>query len=146
MHHLRPCIVACCPQMMLLQLMCIIKIIKLARITSPICYLQAPPLHVVTNLTTEDVQGTRRSGKGQRMDENGFTKYYKRVWQCVVALLVSIVVLFIILKCCRLVGVATVPKTDSWPIDKFLRLPDETFAVMVTQFVFPQLEPQTTLT
>lgn len=80
---------------------------------------KAPPLHVVTNLTTEDVQGTRRSGKGQRMDENGFT---------------------------RLVGVATVPKTDSWPIDKFLGLPDETFAVMVTQFVFPQLEPQTTLT
>jgi len=36
-----------------------------------------------------------------------------------------------------LVGVATVPKTHSWPIDKFLMLPDETFAVMVTQFVFP---------
>ena len=37
----------------------------------------------------------------------------------------------------RLVGCATVPKTDSWPIDKFLMLPDETFAVMVAQFVFP---------
>ena len=38
---------------------------------------------------------------------------------------------------CRLVGCATVPKTDSWPIDKFLMLPDETFAVMQAQFVFP---------
>lgn len=71
---------------------------------------KAPPLHVVTNLTTEDVQGSRRSGKGQRVDPSGFSK---------------------------LVGVATVPKTHSWPIDKFLMLPDETFAVMVTQFVFP---------
>ncbi|DBA83296.1 TPA: hypothetical protein ACH3X2_006794 [Trebouxia sp. C0005] len=72
--------------------------------------LEAPPLYVVTNLTTEGVQGSRRSGQGKRMDPNGFTK---------------------------LVGVATVPKTHSWPIDKFLMLPDETFAVMVTQFVFP---------
>lgn len=71
---------------------------------------KAPPLYVVTNLTTEGVQGSRRSGQGKRMDPNGFTK---------------------------LVGVATVPKTHSWPIDKFLMLPDETFAVMVTQFVFP---------
>ena len=38
---------------------------------------------------------------------------------------------------CRLVGCATVPKTNSWPIDKFLMLPDETFAVMAAQFVFP---------
>ena len=36
--------------------------------------IQAPPLHVVTNLTTEDVQGSRRSGKGQRVDPSGFSK------------------------------------------------------------------------
>lgn len=71
---------------------------------------KAPPLHVVTHLTTEEVQGSRRNGKGTRLDPNGFS---------------------------RLVGCATVPKTDSWPIDKFLMLPDETFAVMVAQFVFP---------
>lgn len=73
-------------------------------------FYKAPPLHVVTNLTTEEVQGSRRNGKGSRLDADGFS---------------------------RLVGCATVPKTDSWPIDKFLRLPDETFAVMVAQFVFP---------
>jgi len=79
---------------------------------------KAPPLYVVTNLTTEEVQGSRRNGKGKRLDADGIA---------------------------RLVGVATVPKTDSWPIDKFLRLPDETFAVMVTQFVFPSASPQTTV-
>ena len=36
--------------------------------------MQAPPLYVVTNLTTEGVQGSRRSGQGKRMDPNGFTK------------------------------------------------------------------------
>lgn len=71
---------------------------------------KAPPLYVVTKLTTEEVQGTRRHGKGTRLDADGFS---------------------------RLVGCATVPKTDSWPIDKFLMLPDETFAVMAAQFVFP---------
>lgn len=71
---------------------------------------KAPPLYVVTHLTTEHVQGTRRNGDGSRLDANGFSK---------------------------LVGCATVPKTDSWPIDKFLMLPDETFAVMQAQFVFP---------
>jgi len=41
--------------------------------------VQAPPLYVVTNLTTEGVQGSRRSGQGKRMDPNGFTKYVAAV-------------------------------------------------------------------
>lgn len=36
--------------------------------------MQAPPLHVVTNLTTEQVQGRRRNGQGKRLDANGFGK------------------------------------------------------------------------
>ena len=36
--------------------------------------LQAPPLYVVTNLTTEDVQGSRRNGQGKRVDADGFTR------------------------------------------------------------------------
>lgn len=37
--------------------------------------MQAPPLYVVTHLTTEHVQGTRRNGDGSRLDANGFSKY-----------------------------------------------------------------------
>ena len=37
--------------------------------------LQAPPLYVVTHLTTEEVQGTRRHGNGSRLDANGFSRY-----------------------------------------------------------------------
>ena len=36
----------------------------------------------------------------------------------------------------RLVGVATVPKTGSTPIDKFLSLPNEAYAVMSSRFRF----------
>ena len=36
--------------------------------------MQAPPLHVVTHLTTEEVQGSRRNGKGTRLDPNGFSR------------------------------------------------------------------------
>ena len=38
-----------------------------------VLYLQAPPLYVVTHLTTEHVQGTRRNGVGSRLDANGFS-------------------------------------------------------------------------
>ena len=37
--------------------------------------VQAPPLVVTTNLTTESVQGRTQGGQGSRMDKNGFTKY-----------------------------------------------------------------------
>jgi len=99
--------------------------------------VQAPPLYVVTNLTTEGVQGSRRSGQGKRMDPNGFTKYVAAVSSAVMVSAACAGCHSRLSWSCRLVGVATVPKTDSWPIDKFLMLPDETFAVMVTQFVFP---------
>ena len=36
--------------------------------------LQAPPLVVTTNLTTESVQGKTQGGRGSRMDKNGYTK------------------------------------------------------------------------
>jgi len=36
--------------------------------------LQAPPLVVTTNLTTESVQGKTQGGQGSRMDKNGVTR------------------------------------------------------------------------
>jgi hypothetical protein len=70
---------------------------------------KAPPLLVTTHLTSEEVQGKIRTGQGSRLDEHGFA---------------------------RLVGVATVPKTQDWALDKFLMLPTETYAVMSSQFLF----------
>eukprot|EP00891_Asterochloris_glomerata_P001100 jgi/Astpho2/1100/e_gw1.00020.34.1_t len=70
---------------------------------------KAPPLKVTTNLTTEHVKGTVREGDGKRLDNQGYS---------------------------RLVGVATVPKTGSTPIDKFLSLPNEAYAVMSSRFSF----------
>ena len=36
--------------------------------------MQAPPLVVITNLTTESVQGKTQGGQGRRMDKDGFAK------------------------------------------------------------------------
>ena len=44
-------------------------------ITAAALHMQAPPLYVVTHLTTEEVQGTRRNGNGSRLDANGFSRY-----------------------------------------------------------------------
>lgn len=37
-------------------------------------HVQAPPLVVTTNLTTESVQGRTQGGQGSRMDKEGYTK------------------------------------------------------------------------
>ena len=42
-------------------------------------HMQAPPLYVVTHLTTEEVQGTRRHGNGSRLDANGFSRCVRPV-------------------------------------------------------------------
>ena len=49
--------------------------------------MQAPPLHVVTHLTTEEVQGSRRNGKGTRLDPNGFSRSGVRCELCTIAVL-----------------------------------------------------------
>lgn len=62
---------------------------------------KAPPLLVETVLTSEESYGTMRSGKGERLDENGK---------------------------CRLVGVATVNPIDDFLMNSFLGLPTECLA------------------
>lgn len=63
----------------------------------------APPLLVTTRLTTGRAQGKRLSGTGTPIAADGHA---------------------------RLAGVALVPRTGDWFMDAFLRLPDETLAVM----------------
>eukprot|EP00898_Chlorokybus_atmophyticus_P005936 jgi/Chlat1/6343/Chrsp44S05906 len=67
----------------------------------------APPLKVVTNLTTESATGQMRSGVGSRMDGDGR---------------------------CTLVGVARVPTVDDVFLNTFLRLPTDTLAKLPAQF------------
>ncbi|XP_024927744.3 uncharacterized protein LOC107414408 [Ziziphus jujuba] len=62
---------------------------------------KAPPLLVETMLTSEESNGTMRSAKGERLDENGN---------------------------CRLVGVATVDPIDDFLMNSFLGLPTECLA------------------
>uniref|UniRef100_A0A5B7A4G2 Uncharacterized protein n=1 Tax=Davidia involucrata TaxID=16924 RepID=A0A5B7A4G2_DAVIN len=62
---------------------------------------KAPPLLVETVLTTEESKGTLRSGRGERLDEEGR---------------------------CRLVGVATVEPINDFLMNSFLGLPTECLA------------------
>lgn len=62
---------------------------------------KAPPLLVKTVLTSEESKGSIKSGKGERLDEQGK---------------------------CRLVGVATVDPIDDFLINSFLGLPTECLA------------------
>lgn len=62
---------------------------------------RAPPLLVKTVLTSEESNGTIRSGRGKRLDEEGK---------------------------CRLVGVATVNPIDDFLMNTFLGLPTECLA------------------
>ncbi|KAA8539871.1 hypothetical protein F0562_026563 [Nyssa sinensis] len=62
---------------------------------------KAPPLVVETVLTTEESKGTLRSGRGERLDEEGK---------------------------CRLVGVATVEPINDFLLNSFLGLPTECLA------------------
>lgn len=62
---------------------------------------RAPPLVVVTVLTSDESKGEMRSGKGQRMDKEGK---------------------------CRLVGVARVDPIDDFLMNTFLQLPTECIA------------------
>ncbi|KAK9143556.1 hypothetical protein Syun_012956 [Stephania yunnanensis] len=64
---------------------------------------RAPPLLVETILTSEESSGKMRSGKGERLDEEGK---------------------------CRLVGVAIVDPIDDVFMNSFLRLPTECLAVL----------------
>lgn len=64
---------------------------------------KAPPLLVETLLTSEESIGTKRSGRGERLDEQGK---------------------------CRLVGVATVDPIDDFLMNSFLGLPTECLADM----------------
>ena len=65
--------------------------------------MQAPPLEVVTELTTESIDGRYTQTTGQRMDSNGL---------------------------CVLVGTTNVPKTSDKLLNRFLTLPTEAFALM----------------
>lgn len=64
---------------------------------------KALPLMVETVLTSEESKGTLRSGRGERLNEEGK---------------------------CRLVGVATVDPIDDFLLDSFLGLPTECLAVL----------------
>lgn len=62
---------------------------------------KAPPLLVKTVLTSEESKGTMKSGRGNRLDEEGK---------------------------CRLVGVATVDPINDFLMNSFLGLPTECLA------------------
>lgn len=64
---------------------------------------RAPPLVVETVLTSEESKGTLRSGRGEKLNEEGK---------------------------CKLVGVATVNPIDDFLMDSFLSLPTECLAVL----------------
>ncbi|XP_021909382.1 uncharacterized protein LOC110823331 [Carica papaya] len=64
---------------------------------------RAPPLMVKTVLTSEESNGKVRSGRGERLDEEGR---------------------------CRLVGVATVDPIDDFFMNSFLGLPTECLAIL----------------
>ncbi|KAF7133156.1 hypothetical protein RHSIM_Rhsim09G0195900 [Rhododendron simsii] len=70
---------------------------------------KAPPLMVETVLTSEESKGTLRSGRGERLNEEGK---------------------------CRLVGVATVEPIDDFLMDSFLGLPTECLAVLNAKISF----------
>ncbi|RDY10748.1 hypothetical protein CR513_04681 [Mucuna pruriens] len=64
-------------------------------------FYKAPPLLVKTVLTSEEIKGTMKSGRGKRLDKEGK---------------------------CRLVGVATVDPIDDFLMNSFLGLPTECLA------------------
>ena len=65
--------------------------------------VQAPPLEVVTELTTESINGCYTQTNGKRMNAHGL---------------------------CELVGTTNVPKTSDNLLNRFLTLPTEAFALM----------------
>ncbi|KAL6977651.1 hypothetical protein U1Q18_026441 [Sarracenia purpurea var. burkii] len=65
---------------------------------------RAPPLTVATILTSEESKGALRSGRGQRLNQEG--------------------------NKCRLVGVATVDPIDDFLMNSFLSLPTECLAIL----------------
>ena len=65
--------------------------------------VQAPPLQVVTELTTESINGRYTQTNGKRMNTDGL---------------------------CELVGTTNVPKTSDNLLNRFLTLPTEAFALM----------------
>ncbi|KAK2985079.1 hypothetical protein RJ640_022957, partial [Escallonia rubra] len=72
---------------------------------------RAPPLLVETVLTSEETKGTLRSGRGERLDEEGR---------------------------CKLVGVATVEPIDDFLVNSFLGLPTECLANMSAIISLPR--------
>ncbi|XP_071732201.1 uncharacterized protein [Rutidosis leptorrhynchoides] len=70
---------------------------------------KAPPLLVETLLTSEESKGTQRSGRGERLDEQGR---------------------------CKLVGVANVEQIDDFLMNSFLDLPNECLAILNATITF----------
>ena len=73
--------------------------------------VQAPPLEVVTELTTESINGRYTQTTGKRMNSDGL---------------------------CELVGTTGVPKTSDRLLNAFLTLPTEAFALMRATIHFQQ--------
>ncbi|KAI9080814.1 hypothetical protein K1719_037216 [Acacia pycnantha] len=69
---------------------------------------KAPPLLVKTVLTSEESKGTRKSGRGKRLNEEGK---------------------------CKLVGVATVDPIDDFLMNSFLGLPTECLAELNSMII-----------
>lgn len=71
----------------------------------------APPLSVVTTLTSESSSGQIYSANGTRLGSDGK---------------------------CRLVAVARVPKTNDWFVDTFLLLPTDALAILSAEMHFSE--------